>query len=138
MAQIFNLVVYEFGTTSNINFNYKIYRRDNTKSYRPGEKQVPTEDLTVWPNSPPVDINHILVESGLNVSSPKSITLDEDDSYYIMVWKSSYTSAERRFYIPSSTSYNYDSTLIGDFPADLYFEIQPISSAASNNAEVFV
>lgn len=134
MAQTFNLVVYEFGTTNHIDFDYKIYKRDSTKSYRSDEKQIPAEDLNVWPNSPPVDVNHIFVESNLAVDSPYEVTLDDDESYYIIVWKDYYNSVEKRFYVADPNDYKADATNVGSFPNDLYFELRKMSS----NAEVFV
>jgi len=134
MAQTFNLVVYDFGTTTHVNFNYKIYKRNDSKSYRPDEKQIPAEDLNVWPNSPPVDVDHTFVESDTDVSSPHSVTLDEDESYYIIVWKLDYDAVEKRFYIADSTDYDATASPVGGFPNDLYFELRKVCS----NAGVFV
>jgi hypothetical protein len=138
MAQNINLIVYEFNTINHLKFNYKIYSRDVTKSYRQGERQYLPGDLYLWPNTPPVDINHLSYSSGTDIQSPFTVSFNEDDSYYILVWKDNYSTDERRFYVPSPTFHNPDGSFIGNFPSDLYFQISPVATTAADNARIFV
>ena len=129
MAQSVDIIVYEFGTTTLLDFNYKLYRRDSSKSYRPSEKTNIPFNLDILPNSPPVDIDHILVTSMTSVTPPHTLSLDEDRDYYIVIWKDSYIQEWRRFYVADPDAVNVFS-----FPNDIYFELKRIET---NNSSIF-
>lgn len=126
--------VFEFGTSTELVFNYALYKRDLTKSYRPDAQIVPG-DLALWPNSQ-VDVNHVLFSNDTDSVSPLTINdLDEDISYYIVIWKDNYITLDKEFYVASSIRYKEDGiTLIGDYPSQMPFYLQRISS----NAKVFI
>lgn len=130
MAQSVDVIVYEFGTVDLLDFNYKLYKRDSSKSYRPSEKTGIPFNLGILPNSPPVDVDHTFVESMTDVTSPHTLSLDEDEDYYITIWKDCYIQEWRRFYVAAPDAVN-----IFSFPNDIYFELRKMQAS---NASIFV
>lgn len=123
----FDIYVVDFESgTSLDNFNYKLYKRDTIQSYRQGEKQVPPWDCALWPNSP-VNINHDLIDEMTGVNPPYTLSLEDDETYYIIVWKDCYETKELQFYIAKD--------YWGDFP-DMYFPLRPMDS--TGNERIFV
>lgn len=111
-------------------FNFKLYKRDGAKSYREGEKQSIPYDLNVFPNSPPVDSDHIFVEIQKDVSNPYTISVDDEESYLIIIWADNYLPQEKRFYVHKNDGIN-----TGDFPGDIYIDLVPY---IPNNASLFI
>ncbi len=126
MAQNIIFYIKDFESNNDINFNYRIYKRDPSKSYRPGEAQTVPYNLKLFPNSPPVDSDHILIEENLDISSPHTIPLEEDESYYIMVWKDGYIHENKNFYVAINDGIN-----TGNFPGNIIFNLRRLSSNAS-------
>lgn len=125
--QTFDIYVYDFESNTLLdNFNYKLYKRDSTISYRQGEKQIPPWDCGLWPNNP-VNINHDLIDDMTNVTSPHTLTLTDNETYYIIIWKDCYETKELQFYIAND--------YFGDMN-DLYFTLRPMDSMG--NERIFV
>lgn len=119
--------VYEFDTVNHITFNYKLYKRTTALSYRQGEQQHIPEDLNVWPNNP-VDISHTLIYSANNVHSPNIVSLVENETYFIKIWKNGYVPLEKQFFIADSADYNYDESLVGNYPSTITIELTPMTN----------